>query len=59
MKFISPLSKPPEKIIHWVNKHLPDYSGPLNVQYRDDIIIEVSYDLHDEAVILKALVIVH
>lgn len=41
-KYISPLSKPPDKIIDWVNKHLPDYTGPLNVQYRDDIIIEVS-----------------
>ena len=41
-KYISPLSKPPNKIIEWVHKHLPDYTGPLNVQYRDDIIIEVS-----------------
>jgi len=41
-KYISPNLSPPPKILNWVHKHLPNYTGPLNVQYRDDIIIEVS-----------------
>ena len=41
-KFINPQSQPPKKIVEWIHKHLPDYTGALNVQYRDDIIIEVS-----------------
>ena len=41
-KYIDANNKPPDKIVQWVTKHLPNYTGPVNIQYRDDIIIEVS-----------------
>ncbi len=40
-KYISADNKPPERVVRWVNQHMINYTGPLNVQYRDDIIIEV------------------
>lgn len=40
-KYISAENKPPEKVVRWVKQHMIDYSGPLNIQYRSDIIIEV------------------
>jgi hypothetical protein len=40
-KYISVDNKPPERVVRWVKQHMTDYTGPLNVQYRSDIIIEV------------------
>jgi hypothetical protein len=40
-KHISADNKPPEKVVRWVNHHMTNYTGPLNIQYRSDIIIEV------------------
>jgi len=40
-KYISSESKPPDEIVHWVQKHCTGYTGPLNVQYRSTKIIEV------------------
>jgi len=40
-KYIAPETLPPPVIIEWTNKHLSGYSGILNVQYRDNKIIEV------------------
>lgn len=40
-KYISPETKPPEKVVRWVKQYMVDYTGPLNIQYRDDIIIEI------------------
>ena len=44
-KFISPNNQPIPKISEWVNLHLPDFTGAVNVQYRDDKIIEVGLRL--------------
>lgn len=41
MTTISPYTKAPETIRHWVRTHLRGYSGPCNVQYIGDNIIEV------------------
>lgn len=41
-KYISPDNKPLPKIIDWVNRHMVGFTGVVNVQYRDDKIIEVS-----------------
>lgn len=41
-KYISPSSRPPIIITEWVQKHMKRYTGVVNVQYRDNIIIEVS-----------------
>ena len=41
-KYISPDSKPPVEIEKWVNKHMKNYSGICNVQYRKNSIIEIS-----------------
>ena len=40
-KYISADNTPPSAIIDWVNKNMTGYTGPLNVQYRSDKIIEV------------------
>ena len=40
-KLISPHSKPPVIITEWVNKFLRGYTGIVNVQYRNNKIIEV------------------
>jgi hypothetical protein len=40
-KYISPETKPIEKITDWVNRHLSQFTGAVNMQYRDDKIIEV------------------
>ena len=40
-KYISTENTPPPAIIEWVNKNMTGYTGPLNVQYRSDKIIEV------------------
>jgi len=40
-KYISPDNKPPEEIVDWVKRHMVNYSGPCNVQYRSNKIIEV------------------
>jgi len=44
-KYISPDSKPPSNITEWVTIHLPNYTGVVNVQYRDAKIIEVGLRL--------------
>ena len=53
-KYISSSTKPPEKIVQWVTKHMPNYTGVLNVQYRDDIIIEVSLRLARRGTYIKS-----
>ena len=40
-KHISPANKPPSEIVDWVVKNMIGYTGPLNVQYRINKIIEV------------------
>jgi hypothetical protein len=44
-KYISPSNEPPKKIVDWVNEYMKGYTGVCNVQYRGDIIIEVSLRL--------------
>ena len=44
-KYISPNNKPIPKITDWVNNHLSGFTGAVNVQYRDDKIIEVGLRL--------------
>jgi hypothetical protein len=44
-KYISPDSEPISKITDWVNRHMQGFTGAVNVQYRDDKIIEVSLRL--------------
>ena len=44
-KYISPESTPPFNITEWVNQHMKDFTGIVNVQYRDTIIIEVGLRL--------------
>lgn len=44
-KFISPDNQPIPKITDWVKRNLPDFTGAVNVQYRDDKIIEVGLRL--------------
>ncbi len=44
-KYISPDNKPIPLITDWVNRHLSDFTGAVNVQYRDDKIIEVGLRL--------------
>ena len=41
-KYISPENKPPIMATEWVQKYMKKYTGVVNVQYRDNIIIEVS-----------------
>jgi hypothetical protein len=40
-KYIDPKTQPPTAVVEWVNKHMNGYTGPFNVQYRADTIIEV------------------
>ena len=40
-KYISPETQPPESVIAWAKQHMVGFTGPLNVQYRADKIIEV------------------
>ena len=40
-KFVSPESTPAPIIIEWVNHHMTDFTGVVNVQSRDSKIIEV------------------
>ena len=40
-KHISPNNEPPPEIVDWVVKNMVGYTGPLNVQYRINKIIEV------------------
>lgn len=40
-KYISPASLPPDNITDWVNQHMHNFTGVVNVQYRDNKIIEV------------------
>ncbi len=44
-KYVSPDNKPIPKITDWVNRNLSDFTGAVNVQYRDDKIIEVGLRL--------------
>lgn len=44
-KYISPDSMPPDIITDWVNQNMTDFTGVVNVQYRDDKIIEVGLRL--------------
>ena len=41
-KLISPQSKPPTNITEWVKEHMRSFTGIVNMQYRNDKIIEVS-----------------
>jgi len=41
-KYINNDTKPPSKIEKWVLTYMSNYSGIVNIQYRNDIIIEVS-----------------
>jgi hypothetical protein len=40
-KYVSPDSTPPPIITEWVKHHMTDFTGVVNVQYRDAKIIEV------------------
>jgi len=40
-KYVDPTTPTPQGIIDWVKKHMVGYTGPFNVQYRDETIIEV------------------
>jgi len=44
-KYISPESEPPAIITEWVNQHLSEHTGIVNVQSRDNKIIEVGLRL--------------
>lgn len=44
-KYISPDNNPPNNIDEWVTSNLVGYSGAVNVQYRDNYIIEVGLRL--------------
>jgi hypothetical protein len=44
-KYISPNNNCPDNIIQWVETHMKNFSGPVNIQYRKDKIIEVSLRL--------------
>ena len=44
-KYISPDNQPPSHITDWVKQYMVGYSGVVNVQYRDDSIIEVGLRL--------------
>ena len=44
-KYISSDSKPPSNITEWVTRHMQNYTGIVNVQYRDAKIIEVGLRL--------------
>lgn len=44
-KYISSDSKPPSNITEWVNTHMQNFTGVVNVQYRDAKIIEVGLRL--------------
>jgi hypothetical protein len=44
-KYIGPESQPPHNITEWVNQHLSEHNGIVNMQYRDDKIIEVGLRL--------------
>ena len=44
-KYISSTSPAPKIITDWVRNHLRDYTGIVNVQYRNDTIIEVGLRL--------------
>jgi hypothetical protein len=44
-KYISSDSMPPDIITDWVNQNMSDFTGVVNVQYRDDKIIEVGLRL--------------
>tara|TARA_B100001059_G_scaffold225960_1_gene253754 strand:+ start:47 stop:1177 length:1131 start_codon:yes stop_codon:yes gene_type:complete len=44
-KYIDCKSKPIPKITDWVNTHMVGFTGAVNVQYRDDKIIEVGLRL--------------
>jgi len=40
-KYISPDNVPPGNVINWVKKNINNFTGIVNVQYRNNIIIEV------------------
>jgi hypothetical protein len=40
-KYISPETRPPEPVVAWAKQHMTGFTGPLNLQYRADKIIEV------------------
>jgi len=40
-KYVSPETQCPEAIVSWVKQHMGGFTGPLNLQYRADKIIEV------------------
>ncbi len=44
-KYIAPDSTPPPNVTEWVKEHLKEFTGIVNVQYRDAKIIEVGLRL--------------
>ena len=44
-KYVSPQSTPPLRIQEWVEQHMHNFTGVVNVQYRSDKIIEVGLRL--------------
>lgn len=44
-KLVSPHATPPSNITEWVKTHMTEYTGVVNVQYRDAKIIEVGLRL--------------
>jgi len=44
-KYVSPDSLPPSNVTEWVEHHLNEHTGIVNVQYRDNKIIEVGLRL--------------
>jgi len=40
-KYISSKNKPPDYVVNWIQIHLRTFTGPVNIQYRGDKIIEV------------------
>ena len=53
-KYISADNTPPPAILEWVNKNMTGYTGPLNVQYRADKIIEVGLRLARGGIYLES-----
>jgi hypothetical protein len=53
-KYISSDNKPPEKMNEWVKSHMGGFSGICNLQYRGDIIIEVSLRLSRGGAYIKS-----
>jgi hypothetical protein len=44
-KYVSPSTKPPLVVTEWIDRNLSGYTGVVNIQYRDEKIIEVGLRL--------------